>query len=142
MRSTTSARHSVAGRAVGREVPVAGVVDGVALVVEGQRRRRDVVAAAPQLHLLVAELCGGLLLVEALEGAVVALVQPPVAPHREPAPAELVEGQVGGAHGPGQHRGVHAPAGRGPALLGRAAARPPGGPRPRPWRSGRRRSSP
>ena len=46
----------------------------------GRPGRRHVVRAAPELGLLVAVLLGGRLLVEALERAVVALVEPPGAP--------------------------------------------------------------
>ncbi len=49
----------------------------MAFIIRGQRRRRDVVAAAPDLHLRIAVLFGRLDLVEALQRAVVALVQAP-----------------------------------------------------------------
>ena len=48
-------------------------------------RRPDVIAAAPDLDLLLPVFLGGLLLVEALQRSVVALVQPPAALHRDPA---------------------------------------------------------
>ena len=62
---------------------VAGVVAGVAGVegVEGWGRRR--VAAAPDFDLFGAVLLGRFLFIQALEGAVVALVQAPVALDRE-----------------------------------------------------------
>ena len=83
IRSTTSARHSDCGSSVGREIGVARSrrSGGVAVV---ERRRRDVVGAAPDLHLLVAELRRRLLLVLALQRAVVPLVEPPRPPHRDP----------------------------------------------------------
>ncbi|KAG1249599.1 hypothetical protein G6F65_019075 [Rhizopus arrhizus] len=54
----------------------------MALVVQRQRFRGDGVGAAPDQHLLVAVLGGGFSLVQALQGAVVALVQAPVHAHR------------------------------------------------------------
>src|SRR5205085_1657244 len=45
-------------------------------------------------------------LVEALQRAVVALVQPPVAIRRDPQPVSDLEGEVGGADGPALERGV------------------------------------
>ena len=38
-----------------------------------------------------------------------ALVEPPVPPHRQPAPARRLQGQIGGPDGPGQERGVEDP---------------------------------
>ena len=38
-----------------------------------------------------------------------ALVEPPVPADRQPGPPELVERELGGADGPGQHRGVEHP---------------------------------
>ena len=64
------------------------------LVVVGDRRRRGVVRAAPEHELLLAELLEGLLLVLALQRAVVPLVEPPRAPHRDPVPVGRVEGEV------------------------------------------------
>jgi hypothetical protein len=69
--------------------------------------RRDVVAAPPDLHLLGAVGLGRLLLVLALEVAVVALVEPPGAANRQPEAVQLVEGELGGADGPHLERGVH-----------------------------------
>ena len=66
-----------------RHVGVA-LVDPRHRVVDRERRRRHVVAAAPDLHLLEPELLGRLLLVLALERAVVAFVQPPRPAHRDP----------------------------------------------------------
>ena len=47
-----------------------------------------------------------LLLVLALERAVVALVEPPVAAHRDPVPVRRVEREVRGGDRAPQHRGV------------------------------------
>ena len=93
----------------GRNVAVAGVVGRVALVAGLQRRRGDVVAAPPHLHLVGPYSSAVSFLFLPLQGAVVALVQPPVAADRQPAPPGGVEGQVGRADGPGQHRGVDHP---------------------------------
>ena len=62
---------------IGAEVRVARVARLRPLVVVVQRRRRDVVRAAPEHELLLAELLEGLLLVLALQRAVVPLVEPP-----------------------------------------------------------------
>src|SRR5262249_29533016 len=49
----------------------------------------------------------GLLLVLALQCAVVALVEPPRAAHRDPVPVGDVQRDLSRADGPPQHRGVH-----------------------------------
>ena len=64
---------------------------GVARVVERQRRRRHVIRAAPDLHLPLAVLLGGLRLVQALQRAVVALVEPPGVDDRDPHLVELIQ---------------------------------------------------
>ena len=74
------------------------------LVIGGQRRRRDVVAAAPDLHLRLAVTLDGLRLVQPLERAVVTLVQPPGALHRNPHPIHLIEHDPERADRPLQHR--------------------------------------
>jgi hypothetical protein len=51
----------------------------MSLIVERQRRRRDVVASPPDLDLIGAVLCHGLRLVESLQRTVVAFVEPPAA---------------------------------------------------------------
>src|SRR3990172_3106729 len=68
-----------------------GIAARVALVVGRERRWRGRVAAAPDLHLLVAELLRGLGLVEALQRAVVTLVEPPAVADGNPHPVECVE---------------------------------------------------
>src|SRR6185436_9546973 len=73
IRPTTSFRASVAR-----------VVAGVTVIAQLQRGRRNVVAAAPFQHLRLAVLVGGLLLVQALQAAVVAFVQAPVADDVDP----------------------------------------------------------
>ena len=68
-----------------------------------------------------------------------ALVEPPVALGRHPQPAHGLQGQVGGADGPGEHRGVEDPhvdtglgqeptglGGLGPAQLGEVDVLPAG----------------
>ena len=58
-------------------------------------------------------------LVLALQRAVVALVEPPVAAHGEPAPSRSGEGELGGADGPGQEGGVENPQVEGPLGVAR-----------------------
>ena len=100
-------RQALGAREVGRvEVAVAGVAGHVEGVVGGERRGRGVVAAPPELELLGAELLLDVGLVLALQVPVVALVEPPVAADREPAAPGGGQGQLGGADGPGQDRGV------------------------------------
>ena len=70
---------------------VAGIVAGPALVGFFQSRWRDVVAAAPNEDLVVAEFRSGLAFVEALERAVVAFVQAPVFFHGNPKLVEFGE---------------------------------------------------
>src|SRR6478609_10706586 len=76
------------------------------LIAFGQRWWRYVVAATPDLHLRLAMLLDGLRLVQALQRAVVALVQPPALLHRQPHAVHLVEGDPQGADGALQQRGV------------------------------------
>ena len=77
-RATVSFSDSVSGRSAGGRVRVARIARRVALVVGVERRRRDVVAAAPDLDLRLAVLGRGFRLVQPLQRAVVPLVQPPV----------------------------------------------------------------
>src|SRR5471032_251300 len=85
---------------------VARVVEGGAVVARFQRRRRRVVAAAPYQHLVVAVLGGGFALVQALQGAVVALVQAPVVLDRQVHHVHLVHAQPQRADRALEHRGV------------------------------------
>jgi hypothetical protein len=107
----SDARHDVL-QALGRRdelrghVAVARVLAAGARVAVGQRRRRHVVRAAPELDLFHAELVGGLLLVLAGEVPVVALVEPPAALDRQPRATRDVQGDLGGADGPREHRRV------------------------------------
>ena len=129
MRSTTSARHSDGGQHLGREVGVAAVAVGVVRVVGRDRRRPDVVAAPPDEHLLLAVLLGRLGLVPAGEVAVVALVEPPVPPHRQPRrdPSRRARGWRCGSPGSAARC-----ARRRARSRRRPSARRPGGPAPRP----------
>lgn len=68
---------------------IAWVVTGPALIRFLEWWWRNVIAAAPDENLLVAELCGGLGFVEALERAVVAFVETPVLFHGNPDLIEL-----------------------------------------------------
>ena len=102
--------QALGAREVGRvEVPVARVAGDVVGVVGGQGRGRGVVAAAPEHELLLAELLLDLGLVLALEVPVVALVEAPVPPDRQPAAPGGGQGDLGCADGAGQHRGVEDP---------------------------------
>ena len=69
-------------------------------------RGRDVVAAPPDVHLLVAELLRGFRLVEPLQRAVVALVQPPRPADGDPLPVGRRQRELGGRDGPLEHRRV------------------------------------
>ena len=73
------------------QVAVPRVVAGISRIVDGQGWRRDVVAAAPDFDLGVAVLGRRLRLVQALERAVVSLVQPPRLVHRDPHQIHVVE---------------------------------------------------
>ncbi len=99
--------EALGARQVRTEACVARVTDLGPLVVVGERRGRDVEAAAPEHELLLAVLLHRLLLVLALEGAVVALVEPPAALDRDPVPVGGVERQARGVDGATLHRGVH-----------------------------------
>src|SRR5260370_4615685 len=74
---------------------VSRIMGGMPLVGALQGGRPHVVAAPPDLHLFLPILLRGLLLVEPLEGAVVAFVEAPAATHGDPRALHLGEGQVG-----------------------------------------------
>jgi len=94
------------GEEVGREGGVAAVEAGVALIAGVERGRGDIVAAAPGEDLLGAVPLAGLLLVEALECAVVALVQAPVAADGDPVLVHDIEGDVDGLDGAAEEGSV------------------------------------
>src|SRR5262245_50434034 len=71
-----------------------------------RRWRRHLVGATPEMRLLLPVLLGGLPLVQALQRAVVALVEAPVPLHRQPRLAELVESEIGRVDGANEDRGV------------------------------------
>ena len=71
-----------------------------------ERRRRNVVAAPPDLDLRVAVFRGRLRLVQTLQRAVVPLVQPPVLLDRNPEQVELVERDPARADRALEHRRV------------------------------------
>src|SRR6185503_433072 len=71
-----------------------------------ERRRRDVVAAPPDLDLRVAVLRRRLGLVQALQGAVVTLIETPASLDGNPQKVELVERNPAGAKGALQDRRV------------------------------------
>src|SRR5689334_8219175 len=78
----------------------------MALVVPRQRRRWGRVAATPGLDLRLTPALDRLPLVLALQVAVVAFVEPPVATHRHPRPPDLFEGELQRADGPFLQRRV------------------------------------
>src|SRR3954453_5368562 len=89
-----------------RHVAVARVVARMRGIVAGERWRRHVVAAAPDADLLVTVAGRRLGLVQALQPAVVALVQAPALDLRQPHHVELVEDDPERADGALQDRGV------------------------------------
>ena len=90
----------------GLQLGVTNVLSLAARVAGLQRRRRRVVAAPPDQHLRVAVLLRGLGLVQALQRAVVALVEPPCVHHRQPGAVHLVECVPQRPHRALEHRGV------------------------------------
>src|SRR4051812_17939535 len=74
--------------------------------VDVDRWRWDVEAASPQLRLFRAMSIRRLLLVEALQRAVVAFVEPPVTLHRQPDLTHHLECEIARHHGAVEHRGV------------------------------------
>ena len=89
------------------QVGIGGGVVGVVLVVVADRRRGRVVAATPDVELFVAVAFAGRGLVEPGQVAVVALVEPPAPPHRDPAPIARGQEQLGGLDRPLLKRRVH-----------------------------------
>src|SRR5690606_4908557 len=82
-----------AGQRLRRELRVAGVMARMPRIVRLERGRRHVVAAAPDLDLLRAVLRRRFGLVEALQRAVMALAQAPMALDGDPHQLHLVEDQ-------------------------------------------------
>src|SRR5260370_11042357 len=78
----------------------------MALVVGLQRGGPDVIAAPPDLHLVLAKSLCRLPFVQALQRAVVPLVEPPAATDRYPGPAHLGQREVSGLDGADQDRCV------------------------------------
>ena len=122
-----------------RQVGVAHVVGLRVLAIHVDLRRRGVVAAAPGHELLFAVLIAGLGLVQALQRTVVALVEAPVALHRDPVAVRLVQRDIRGHDRAAQQRGeqdgrldsrvpnqLAGPLGLGLALVGEADVHPPG----------------
>src|SRR5665213_1663723 len=73
-------------------------------VVTVERRRRNVVTAAPELYLRLAVLLHGLRLVETLQGTVAAFIEAPRTLDRHPHSVHLVEHNPKRADGALQHR--------------------------------------
>src|SRR5690606_23050844 len=88
------------------DVGVPLVTDLAEVAVIGQQRRRHVELPAPQLELLGAELLQGLGLVLALQSAVVTLVEPPGALHRNPQAVRRVQRDVRGLDRAAEQRRV------------------------------------
>jgi len=80
----------------------------VARVVRLERRRLRGVTAAPDVDLLVAVFLRRFGFVQPLQRTVMALVQPPVADHRQPHAVEAVERDPQRADGALEHRGIAA----------------------------------
>ena len=86
---------------------VARVIGLRVLVVRVNSRWRGVVGAAPRHELLFAELVADLRLVQALQLAVVTLIETPVAHHRNPVAIRRVQRNVCGADCAAQQGGEH-----------------------------------
>ena len=71
---------------------IARLIRRMTVVIGGQCRGRNIIAAAPNQNLFFAELGRGFGFVQALKGAIVALVQTPVFDHRYPPPVEFFLG--------------------------------------------------
>src|SRR5690242_2213901 len=95
-----------AGQLRGAQAGVTRVRARIARVRELQRRRRNIVAAAPDEHLLIAELARHFGLVEALQRAVVPFIEAPAPVHRDPHQVHLVLHQPERADRALEHGGV------------------------------------
>ena len=82
-----------------RHLAVAGIARGVPWILQLQSGGPDVVAAAPELDLLIAVLFGGLGLVQPLQRAVVPLVQSPIPMDRNPHEIHLIQHDPEGPDG-------------------------------------------
>ena len=78
-------------------------------IVEGQGLGANVIAPAPELHLLGPVPLGGLLLIETLQRPVVTFVESPMTGDREPGEVHLRQRQIGGADRPQEDRGMDYP---------------------------------
>ena len=87
------------GKDIGRQVSVPALKPWVSLVVQVQLRRRDVVAPAPLEHLLLAVLLSCLSLIEALQGAIVPLIESPGLVVGDPERVHLLHHRVLGLNG-------------------------------------------
>ena len=105
------------------EVGVAGVAHLRVLGVVGEHGRRHVERAAPELELLGAVLLERLGLVVALQRAVVALVEAPGALDVDPEAVGLLERDVGGLDGAGEHARCTARRAAGPDSASSSPAR-------------------
>lgn len=94
------------GQLVGRDVAVLLLGVGVATVARLECRRADIEGAAPDEHLFVAVLRGGIGLVETLQRTVVALVELPRFDDGQPLAVHLTEHDVEGVDRALEARGV------------------------------------
>ena len=94
------------GQLLGAQGGIARVEARVALVVQLQHRRRDIVTAPPGLDLRFPELLGRFGLVQSLQGAVVTLVQLPGLDLGDPFQAHFLQHDPQRLDGAAQHRGV------------------------------------
>jgi len=83
-----------ARQAIARDLGVARVIPGHSLIVFFEDGWRDIVGAAPDLDLLLAVLGSSFALVEALQAAIVALIEAPVLVHGEVVAAHFVSSVV------------------------------------------------
>ncbi len=90
------------------EAGVARVSPRVAGIASLQGRRRHVIAAPPQKHLLLAELRGRFGFVQPLQRAVMALVQAPGMAHRDPHQVHPLQRKPERLDGAFQHRCIRA----------------------------------
>ena len=107
-------KHSIDGRlqAFGPrkllrfQVAISLVVAGMARVAGLELGRRNIVAPSPDLHLVLPVFLHCFQLVEALQRAVVPLVEPPILDDRDVVAIEFLSRIVEGLNGPREDRGV------------------------------------
>jgi hypothetical protein len=70
----------------------------MAFIIKLEHGRWYVIATTPDMHLVIAVLGGSFTFVQTLQGTVMALIEPPVANHRNPHSIHLVEHQPQGTY--------------------------------------------